>query len=176
MTTTPNTEAITLQAIEDQAVEHISMVNEDQEEANKSAPWGITLELLQTQFSKHLKDAATDLGVGSTTLKRICRQYGIARWPRRSLKSKQNKALKEAAKVQNKLKKARSGSVGGHSSGNIGDSSFRSSGDSDIVAGESVHGPGDRMNGGGIIVEFDVGEWRRWCERQPIGRWIVQNG
>ena len=42
MTTTPNTEAITLQAIEDQAVEHISMVNEDQEEANKSAPWGIT--------------------------------------------------------------------------------------------------------------------------------------
>ena len=55
MTTTPNTEAITLQAIEDQAVEHISMVNEDQEEANKSAPWGITLELLQTQFSKHLK-------------------------------------------------------------------------------------------------------------------------
>ena len=58
MTTTPNTEAITLQAIEDQAVEHISMVNEDQEEANKSAPWGITLELLQTQFSKHLKDAS----------------------------------------------------------------------------------------------------------------------
>ena len=75
-----------------QAVEHISMVNKEQEEANKSAPWGITLELLQTQFSKHLKDAATDLGVGSTTLKRICRQYGIARWPRRSLKSKQNKA------------------------------------------------------------------------------------
>ena len=139
-----------------QAVEHISMVNKNQEEKNKSAPWGITLELLQTQFSKHLKDAATDLGVGSTTLKRICRQYGIGRWPRRSLKSKQYKAMKEAAKQQNsqnKLRKARSS--GGHSSGGTprdGGSSFKSSGgDSDAVAGESVHGPGGRMSGGGSL-------------------------
>jgi len=138
-----------------QAVEHISMVNKEQEEANKSAPWGITLELLQTQFSKHLKDAATDLGVGSTTLKRICRQYGIARWPRRSLKSKQYKAMKEAAKQhnsKNKLKKARS--TGGHSSGGTpGDpgSSFKSSGDSDVIADESVHGPGGRVNAGGLL-------------------------
>ena len=139
-----------------QAVEHISMLNKNQEEKNKSAPWGITLELLQTQFSKHLKDAATDLGVGSTTLKRICRQYGIGRWPRRSLKSKQYKAMKEAAKQQNsqnKLKKARSS--GGHSSGGTprdGGSSFKSSGgDSDAVAGESVHGPGGRMSGGGSL-------------------------
>ena len=176
MTTTPNTEAITLQAIEDQAVEHISMVNEDQEEANKSAPWGITLELLQTQFSKQLKDAATDLGVGSTTLKRICRQYGIARWPRRSLKSKQNKALKEAAKVQNKLKKARSGSVGGHSSGNIGDSSFRSSGGSDIVAGESVHGPGDRMNGGGLLSNLTLENGGGGANGSPLGDGLFKMG
>ena len=139
-----------------QAVEHISMVNKNQEEKNKSAPWGITLELLQTQFSKHLKDAATDLGVGSTTLKRICRLYGIGRWPRRSLKSKQYKAMKEAVKQQNsqnKLRKARSS--GGHSSGGTprdGGSSFKSpGGNSDAVAGESVHGPGGRMSGGGSL-------------------------
>ena len=140
-----------------QAVEHISMVNKGPDEKNeRSAPWGITLELLQTQFSKHLKDAATDLGVGSTTLKRICRQYGIGRWPRRSLKSKQYKAMKEAAKQQNsqnKLRKARSS--GGHSSNGTprdGGSSFKSSGgDSDAVAGESVHGPGGRMSGGGSL-------------------------
>ena len=54
-------------------------------------PWGVTLEVLQQHFNKHLKEAAKDLGVGSTTLKRICRHFGIARWPRRSLKSKQGK-------------------------------------------------------------------------------------
>jgi hypothetical protein len=59
--------------------------------------WGVTLEMLQQHFSKHLKQAAKDLGVGSTTLKRICRRYGITRWPRRSLKSKQGK-LQQALK------------------------------------------------------------------------------
>ena len=58
------------------------------------ALWGITLDVLQQNFHKHLKQAASDLGVGSTTLKRICRHYGISRWPRRSLTSKQGK-LKE---------------------------------------------------------------------------------
>jgi hypothetical protein len=60
--------------------------------AEENVPtWGVTLEILQQHFSKHLKQAAKDLGVGSTTLKRICRRYGITRWPRRSLKSKQGK-------------------------------------------------------------------------------------
>ena len=66
--------------------------------AEENVPtWGVTLEILQQHFSKHLKQAAKDLGVGSTTLKRICRRYGITRWPRRSLKSKQGK-LQQALK------------------------------------------------------------------------------
>ncbi|WP_162960328.1 RWP-RK domain-containing protein, partial [Pseudomonas aeruginosa] len=109
----------------------------------QSAPWGITLELLQTQFSKHLKDAANDLGIGSTTLKRICRQYGIARWPRRSLKSKQYKEVKEEVKRQKKEVKLSQARSGGGGSSMRGGSSFRSSGWSgsdEAVEGKSVHG------------------------------------
>ena len=72
-------------------------------------PWGVTLEMLQGHFNKHLKEAAKDLGVGSTTLKRICRHFGIARWPRRSLKSKQGK-LNNAIKT---LSAYGSGDAGG---------------------------------------------------------------
>ena len=124
-------------------IEHVFMVNMDQDEMNKSAPWGITLELLQTQFSKHLKDAANDLGIGSTTLKRICRQYGIARWPRRSLKSKQYKEVKEEVKRQKKEVKLSQARSGGGGSSMRGGSSFRSSGWSgsdEAVEGKSVHG------------------------------------
>ena len=65
--------------------------------------------MLQGHFNKHLKEAAKDLGVGSTTLKRICRHFGIARWPRRSLKSKQGK-LNNAIKT---LSAYGSGDAGG---------------------------------------------------------------
>ena len=47
------------------------------------SPLGVTLDRLRVHFDKHLKDAARDLGVGSTTLKRICRRFGINRWPAR---------------------------------------------------------------------------------------------
>ena len=106
---------------------------------DSGALWGITLEVLQQNFHKHLKQAASDLGVGSTTLKRICRQYGITRWPRRSLTSKQGK-LKE---MMNKMT-----ADGARSSSHVtvdtlmGSQTMSMTTDTmnHMVEGESVHG------------------------------------
>eukprot|EP00775_Hariotina_reticulata_P002477 gene2477-2781_t len=54
----------------------------------------LTFEDLQTQFGLGLKEAAANLGICATTLKRACRRNGITRWPRRQIQ-KLNKTLNQ---------------------------------------------------------------------------------
>ncbi|KAJ9509105.1 hypothetical protein QJQ45_001593 [Haematococcus lacustris] len=52
----------------------------------------LRFEDLQAQFGLGLKDAANNLGICATTLKRACRRHNIKRWPRRQI-AKLNRAL-----------------------------------------------------------------------------------
>mmetsp|Transcript_17120 Transcript_17120/g.25333 ORF Transcript_17120/g.25333 Transcript_17120/m.25333 type:complete len:352 (-) Transcript_17120:254-1309(-) len=50
-------------------------------------PEEITLELLQSYYNVPLAELAKELGLSLTLLKKICRKFGIQRWPHRQIRS-----------------------------------------------------------------------------------------
>ncbi|CAM9158754.1 unnamed protein product [Phaeothamnion confervicola] len=66
------------------------------DEVAKRLPVGV----LERFYHKPLNQAAKDLNVSLTMLKKLCRQYGIKRWPHRQVSSLNKSIEKAEAKVR----------------------------------------------------------------------------
>ncbi|EKX51804.1 hypothetical protein GUITHDRAFT_102413 [Guillardia theta CCMP2712] len=59
-----------------------------QAHARSDKPVEITLELLSCHFHESLEVAAAKIGIGKSTMKLVCRQLGVRRWPYRQVGSR----------------------------------------------------------------------------------------
>lgn len=71
--------------VEDEAHHITDHVNfeEGSERERSSTSFHVSYEQLKSQFGKSRKDAAENLGISVSTLKRKCQDHGIKRWPSR---------------------------------------------------------------------------------------------